>query len=169
VNPQDVLVLAAELGIGLAGFSSLSAALKSRGSKNHTRYQRARVNTLVFSSLGVALFAYVPMVLALALDDPGIPWQITSAIYGLWQLGGLIEHLRSVPAFRDQPDFSPGQVSIAAVAFALSIALNLYNVTIAATAWPLLASLACGLVVAGSRFMQLVASLWVDDAEPSAE
>ena len=74
MDPQEVLSLAAELGIGLAGFSSISAALKARRPTGEARFQKARVNTLVYSSLGVAFFAYLPMVLGVALEDHGGVW-----------------------------------------------------------------------------------------------
>ena len=160
MDPQSVLVLAAELGIGLAGFASVAAALQSRGSGEASRFLRARVNTLVYSSLGVALFGYAPMVLAIALDDPDRTWRISSLVYGTWQGLALADHLRSVPVFRHQPDFSRRQVGVAGAAFGLSIALNAYNFLVAAEAWPYLASLACSLVVAGSRFARLVRLFW---------
>ena len=127
------------------------------------RFRRARVSTLIYSSLGVSFFAYLPMVLTIALEDEAIVWRSTSAIYGFWQFLALAAHVRSYPTFRTQPDFSVGAVGLAALAFALSVTLNAYNVIAVAESWPFLASLACALVVAGSRFAQLVDSLWKDD------
>ena len=163
MESQDVLVLAAELGIGLAGFASLSAALRARVTDDRNRFQRARVSTLVITSLGVSFMAFLPMVLSLALADDRLLWRLVSALCGTWHLLTLIEHLRSVADFRTQPDFSPGAAALAAIAFTTSIGLNAFNAFSAATSWPFLGALLCALLVAGSRFVQLVDSLWADD------
>ncbi len=156
MDPQSVLVLAAELGVGIAGFSSIAAALGSRTSSAQREVRRAQVVLLVGASLAVSFFAYLPMVLALALPESLSFWRVASTLYAAWHIFILIRFvLRNLASRQTATRFR----WFTAFTIAIAVSLNIYNVVLAGVGWPYLASLACGLLVAGTSFIQLIGSV----------
>jgi len=161
--------VAAEIGIGVAGFSSIAAALftRSRPGKNHAQWLQFR--TLLVTSFGVTLLAYIPMVLgSTSLEEPGI-WTASSAVYFVWVL------LNSVIAFSDQEFRTLLRTRGATRLFAmismvfviLSFSLNLMNSLFVHASWPYLTALACGISIAFIQFASMLHMLWNADASPA--
>ena len=73
----ESLATIAELGIGLAGFSSIVVALGYR-SQRLGSLDRMRVIGLLLGSLGASLFATLPIVLADAGNAPSTIWRASS-------------------------------------------------------------------------------------------
>lgn len=104
--------------------------------------------------------AVLPMLIALALPGSSYIWLIPSFLYSLAHLTFVIQLVRRLPTWRELPGFSMQHTVFALSALSVSIGLNIYNLLYAGTSWPYLASLACGLAVPSSRFIQIVGSLW---------
>ena len=160
MDAQSVLILTAELGIGIAGFAAVAVAVAAQGSGKHSSLQVAQVNTMMFGSLGVVFFAYLPMLISLGMLESSATWRVPSVLYLLWHSGFAYRLARGIPAWREEAGFSVRHTWFAVWALSISMSLNLYNAALPGTSWPYLASLACGLAIPSSRFVQIVGSLW---------
>jgi hypothetical protein len=78
----DSLSTIAELGIGLAGFSSIVVALGYR-SRRLRPLDRMRVIGLLLGSLGAALLAVLPLILADSGNTPVVVWRASSAVFAV--------------------------------------------------------------------------------------
>jgi len=76
----------AQLGIGLAGFSGIVVALGYRP-QQLSSLDRVRVLALLFSSLGAALFATLPLILAASWSSPALIWRVSSLAFAAALLG----------------------------------------------------------------------------------
>ena len=164
MDVQSILVLIAELGIGIAGFAAVAVAVASQKSVQHSSLHVAQVNTMMFGSLGVVFMALLPMLIALAAPGSSFIWLVPSLLYAIAHLSFAIQLLRRMPTWRHQPGFSMQHTIFAFSALSMPIGLNTYNLLFAGTSWPYLASLACGLAVPSSRFIQIVGSLWQQES-----
>ncbi|MEO0436283.1 MAG: hypothetical protein AAF098_05190 [Pseudomonadota bacterium] len=168
MDVQSLLVLLAELGVGIAGFAAVAVAVASQSSGAHSRLQVAQVNTMMFGSLGVVFYALIPMLIALAVPESPAVWKVPSFLYMLSHIIFLVGLLKRIPAWRRFPGYDIRYTWFAVCALLVSVGLNFYNVVFLGTGWPFVASLACGLAIPSSRFVQIVESLWNVEDEPSA-
>jgi len=80
LNEQGQLVVIAEVGIALAGFSSLMAILGSRPAEADVVMDRIRLLASLVASLSTTAFALFPIVLGNFLSDPESVWRGASAL-----------------------------------------------------------------------------------------
>ena len=167
MDVQSLLVLLAELGVGIAGFAAVAVAVASQSSGAHSRLQVAQVNTMMFGSLGVVFFSLMPMLIAMAAPGSPAIWKVPSFLYMLSHIMFIIGLYKGVSAWRTLPGYDVRYTWFAVCALLVSVGLNFYNVLFLGAGWPFLASLACGLAIPSSRFVQIVGSLWKQEDEPS--
>lgn len=163
MDVQSLLVLLAELGVGIAGFAAVAVAVASQSSGAHSRLQVAQVNTMMFGSLGVVFFAMMPMLIALAVPESPAVWKVPSFLYMLSHLIFVFGLYKGIPLWRTLPGYDIRYTWFAVCALFVSIGLNIYNVVHLGAGWPFLASLAVGLAIPSSRFVQIVGSLWNEE------
>ena len=91
---DSALSTAAEVGIGIAGFSAIFAAVSRRDPERWGSNQQIAFNVLLVAS-GAAIFAcLMPFLLLSAGLSGGTPWAITSAVYGPWLIWIVTVRLR---------------------------------------------------------------------------
>ena len=155
MEPQATLAIAAEVGI--AGFSSIAAAVSARFGGDRARISWLQLRMLLQSSFAVVLAAYFPMILAATSLHPSSVWLVASSVYAAWLIIaiGLALRLHGLRAFNKV------NAALVATLTLASLAFHLYNVLVAVASWPYLAALACGLSVAFSQFVSLVRDLFI--------
>ena len=84
----DSLFVLAEVSIGLAGFTGITAALYARGTWHP--HDRWRAVSLLVMSFGALAFALIPYgLLSIGVPDPAV-WRISSAAFVVYTvIGGL--------------------------------------------------------------------------------
>ena len=157
MEPQATLATAAEVGIGIAGFSSIAAAIAARPAGGLARTSWLQLRLLLQSSFAVVLAAYLPMVLAATSLNESAIWFAASSAYATWLIFAIAMALRE----RGPRRFNTVNGALVATLTLASLAFHLYNVLVAVASWPYLAALACGLSVAFSQFVSLVRDLYI--------
>lgn len=72
----------AQLAIGLAGFTGLVSAVQS-GAHKSSREATLKVRQLLETSLGVAFYAFLPILIIPIVAAPDIAWRLSNAILAL--------------------------------------------------------------------------------------
>ena len=91
---ESALVVAAEVGIGIAGFSSVFVAIARRSSDDWQPSQAVLLEVLLFAS-GAAIFAsLLPFLLFEVGFSASSAWAVASAVYGLWLAGITVFRMR---------------------------------------------------------------------------
>lgn len=86
MDTQATLAIAAEIGIGVAGFSSIAAAVLTRSVRELVETRWVQLRTLFVTSLAIVLLAYLPMVLGAGSPSDTATWTVASGVYGAWVL-----------------------------------------------------------------------------------
>jgi len=79
VTAQDYLYACVEAGVALSGFAALAIALRSRGEREYTAYERKLVASLIERGLLAALFALAPMLVGSFTSTERAAWSVCSA------------------------------------------------------------------------------------------
>ena len=160
MDTQSTLAIAAEVGIGVAGFSSIATAVLSRSQPDQFEALWVQMRTLLLTSLAVIMLAYFPMVLGASLLDENSIWLAGSSIYALWVFATLVIFFRGYHKLSGQRGNKKIVANLTLVAAITSLTLNCMNVVFFQEAWPYLAALGCGLLVTFSQFVSLVRGFW---------
>ena len=162
MDVQSTLSIAAEVGIGVAGFSTIAAAVLSRPADEDLTLSWIQLRVLLTTSLGITLFAYAPMVVGVAIQEEALVWRICSSFYALWVLTVMaLVSTRTVRPLMSTAGIVRWSVVISFMLGITSVTLNSTNALFLATAWPYLSALACGILIAFVQFGQLVRGLWL--------
>ena len=111
LEASDLLQTFAEVGIGLAGFTGIVAALQSRSGE-----VGSELAYLIGYSIGSVLFALLPLLLMLALPSSA-SWRIASAL--LFTAGAVAFVPYWLPGSRLRPEVVPRRDLVGAVVMAL--------------------------------------------------
>ncbi|MBK7948034.1 MAG: hypothetical protein IPK00_04695 [Deltaproteobacteria bacterium] len=148
--PEDVLLMMAQLGVAIAGFNGVAAAL----SQGEPRSLRRGVigSVLITASASVIAWSVIPLVLLTTAMDPGFVWRGSSAGWALSQIGLLV--------FRDRQArrlaFAPNPVArVLRILALITSALQLWNAAVWAVAWPHVLAVTTSLVIAITAFFVL--------------
>ena len=155
MDPQTTLSTAAEVGIGIAGFSTIAATFAQRRGQAAPAATWVLLRSLLQSSAIVVFFCYLPMVLSQTGLHENHIWRFASCVYIAWIIFAFIQNMRDPVA--QSPDRSLRYISIGFGAVSLS--LNVANALFVTAAWPYLAALASGLFIAFSHFYSLIRQL----------
>jgi len=79
VTAHDYLYACVEAGVALSGFAALAIALRSRGDREYTAYERTLVASLIERGLMAALFALAPMLVGSFTSTEQSAWSVCSA------------------------------------------------------------------------------------------
>jgi hypothetical protein len=95
MNPNDTLSALAEVAAAFAGFSGVVAALGVNSLSELSALHRFRFANLLVVSVGAALFAFLPVVLAQFPLSAGAVWISSSALLAVFSLALLIVRWRA--------------------------------------------------------------------------
>lgn len=160
MDTQSTLAIAAEAGIGVAGFSSIATAVVSHSRGDQFESGWVQMRTLLVTSLAVVILSYFPMVLSAAELSRDLTWAIGSGVYAGWVAFTLITYLGGYHTLLNQPGHKKVLANSTLFLALTSLALNCINVLILRDDWPYLAALGCALLVTFSQFVSLVRSFW---------
>ena len=160
MDTQSTLSVAAEVGIGVAGFSSIATAVLSRSNPDQFDTLWVQMRTLLLTSLAVITLAYIPMVLGAAIIREQTLWMLGSGIYAGWVFITLTVFVSGYRKLSRQSGSKRVVANVTLVAALTSLTLNCANVLVLKQAWPYLAALGCGLIVTFSQFVSLVRIFW---------
>jgi hypothetical protein len=156
MNPQDVLLTLAQLGVAVPGFSGIVVVLGERA-RNATALGNAFLDVLLYGGIGVVLWALVPLVLLSAQLPTETVWIASSAGWSIQQV--LIIVLRAYQVRHTSTQTSrPDTVFLAFVFLGgtILLALQIANVVWLASAWPHLAGLVWWLMLSLVVFLRLM-------------
>ncbi len=158
IEGSEALLAAAEIAIGLAGFSGVVAAFSR--TREFPPEDRVRFLMLVGGAFFVVLLAFVPILLDLAGLSPSAVWRISSLF---WLIGvglglPLLAHGRRIILAHGRP--AP-LWSLALILLITSLAAaaqlgNVFEWPYSAGAVPYLVGLLAGLLGSGTIFVYLV-------------
>ncbi len=104
MEAKEVLILIAEIGIALAGFTGVITVV-GRPPGPLTAVEAFRLSQLLALSLGAVVLALVPLGLYHLGVDPPRLWQISSAAMAILSVGLLLGHLQPTRRFmREGPE-----------------------------------------------------------------
>ncbi len=79
MEASEILQTFAEVGIGLAGFTGIIAAVQSgRAEMNHE--QRSVYTHMIVYSVAIVLYSFLPLILMLAIQ-PSLAWRLASGTF----------------------------------------------------------------------------------------
>ena len=161
MDAESFLTTSAQIGIGIAGFSGIAAALGRRGEGAWTPQDITRMRILLRGSFGAVLASLLPVALAATPLAEATRWSVSSALYAAWIALSVMILLRE---WRRLVGLSAAPTSRYATLIyglaLLSLVLNLANLAIFRTAWPYLFSLLLTLTIAFVQFVRIVSELW---------
>lgn len=153
---ESVLSTAIEVGVGIAGFSGIIAAIGHRSQGEWTSVERVRLYSLLGSSFATVFFGFLPFILLSANVPEHLTWRTGSAIFGLCI--GVVAVIR----YRQFKSASPRlsrQESATFVFVGALAALQVANAVNIAADWPYLVGVIGALVVAAAQFVRLLVTL----------
>ncbi len=103
LSESDILQTFAEVGVAIAGFTGVVFFLGNRVDGEWSRAERLQFRILVDSSVGVVLFALLPVVLESRLSASAA-WRSSAGLLGVWGVASTIvwsrrfwPHLQAFP------------------------------------------------------------------------
>jgi hypothetical protein len=151
---ESALTVTAEVGIGIAGFSGLFAAVARRGPENWGGKEQVSLEILLLAS-GSAIFAsLLPFLLLESGISSSACWAIGSALYGSWQGGVLIMRVRQRRSLDTGP-LDGGSLSRYVVG-SVVVVLHATNSLFIQSSWPYMVGIYFQLIVSFLAFRRLL-------------
>jgi hypothetical protein len=151
---ESALTTTAEVGIGIAGFSGIFAAVARRNPANWGAREQVSLEVLLLAS-GSAIFASL---LPFLLLESGIGnsscWAISSAVYGSWQGGVLAKRASQGLRLGTWPPHGE-MLAVYVVGIAVVI-LHATNAVLIQAPWPYMVGIYFQLLVSFLAFRQLL-------------
>lgn len=149
---QEVLTSIIEVGIGIAGFSSIVVTLSRQ---TITEDIKVAFRQIWLQSGVIITFSAIPLILATADIDPASIYIVSSWLYGCFLVFGFVfGPVRK--RFRQHP------VLMIVITFPILI---FFNALYLGDAWPYLTILLAGIVMAFLSFYQLIQYMWRQNRE----
>jgi hypothetical protein len=165
METAGTLEVFAEIAIAIAGFSGVVVALS--GTAKSTVLDRTRLHMLLQASLMTAFFSLLPLVLFSTDLEPASIWGVASSCWILYMAVNLTTLRRRVGYTGPAPDtISRHLLTFVFGGVALILVLQVLNAAVMRLAWPHLAALLWGLIIASLFFVRLILSIW-SNGEPS--
>lgn len=160
MDTQATLAIAAEVGIGIAGFSSIATAILSRDLRDSANVHWVQVRTLLLTSIAVVMLSYLPMVIGLSPLQEDARWVVASSVYIAWTILVIVIGLRGFAQLLAIRGLTRMLASLTLGLALASVIFNLLNVVSIHKPWPYIAALCCGMLIAFMQFGLLVRGLW---------
>lgn len=161
MDTQATLSVAAEIGIGVAGFSTITAAVLSRSDSEDLTVSWIQLRVLLVTSLAVTLLAYAPMIVGSAVRGDATIWRVCSSLYALWVLLVMLMGIGALKHLKSASSLIRRSAALSVLLSLTSITLNIVNALYLTTSWPYLTALACGILIAFVQFGLLITGLWL--------
>ena len=84
MTAHNYLYACVEAGVALSGFAALAIALRSRGDREYTAYERTLVASLIERGLLAALFSLAPMLVGSFTSTEQAAWSVCSAAFFIY-------------------------------------------------------------------------------------
>jgi uncharacterized membrane protein len=151
---ESALTVTAEVGIGIAGFSGLFAAVARRSPENWGATEQVSLEILLLAS-GSAIFAsLLPFLLLESGIRDSSSWAISSAVYGSW-LGGILV-MRARQRLRLDTGPLKGE-ALARYVFGIAVVvLHATNLVFVQSPWPYMVGIYFQLLVSFLAFSRLL-------------
>ncbi len=149
---EAVLTSFIEVGIGIAGFSSIVVALSRSTISEEMKIAFLQIWT---QSGAIIVFSGIPLILEAAQVDRALLYVISSYIYGVFLalvmvLGPMRKRIKTHP------------ILIIAYSFPVIV---LFNAVFLGQAWPYLLILLGGIFLAFLSFYQLILDMWSNESD----
>lgn len=95
MEQHEILRSLSEIAIAITGFSGIVAALMHRSVTNVDLSDRVSLSTLLGTSLGVALFGYMPDLTRAAFESETTAWRVAVFLFATFHLGSLAGALKN--------------------------------------------------------------------------
>ena len=156
MEPQDLLIVSAELGVAIAGFAGVVSVFGARRREEWSFVERFRLESLLTASLTTVALALLGLVLLAADVESSSAWRLSSSA---WALSAVFFLSRSYSRLRVALA-EGGTVSrpySAAVygSLGFAIVLQIWNVVAVGEFWPFFVGLSLGLLCAASFFRRV--------------
>ena len=154
---ESALTATAEVGIGIAGFSGIFAAIARRNPEDWGARQQVSLGVLLLAS-GSAIFAsLLPFLLLEAGVSSAACWTIGSAIYGSWLGGVLVMRARQGLRLGTWPpqDWESTARYVGGIAVVI---LHAINSAVIQAPWPYMVGIYYQLLVSFLAFRHLLGS-----------
>lgn len=153
---ESVLSSVIEVGIGVAGFSGIVAAISRRSREEWSSVERIRLNSLLGSSFSAIFFSFLPFILLSAGMSIVLTWRTSSAVLGLLLIMVVVVRFRQ---FKKASSQMSRQETATFVWVGGLAALQIVNVVVIEADWPFLVGVLGSLGVATAQFVRLLAKL----------
>jgi hypothetical protein len=159
----ELLIGIAEIATALAGFTGVVVAFGSRSEGAWHPGDRLRLGFLLEASLTAGGFSLLALLLLSLLDDRAITWTIISGLWFIFMCFSLWFSHRRI----DRNSDAHGDVDrianrLTAGSFMAVMALQLVNIFLWHTLWPVLAAVILNLAGAAMQFARLIRSAFRD-------
>ena len=154
MNAESFLSSIVEIGIGIAGFAGIIAAIRSQRLTSWPTLQRLQLQILFFASAAAILFALLPAFLAeTGLTDATL-WRVASVGMILWLVLAIGFRYRQANRAGVTMPIPRPMIVLASV----SLVLQIGNVAVLASAWPYLFGITLLIANGFSMFLLLLLS-----------
>lgn len=138
MGEAETLSTIAEVSVAFAGFSGVVAAFGRRDPREWPFAERSRFRALIETSIAGALLALFPLALVTTPMSPAFVWHSSSlALVAYVVLSAFVTYRKSRLATRgERSEISSSLLGAVALCDVLIVALNVFNLVVAGTAWP---------------------------------
>jgi hypothetical protein len=164
VVEQDFLLAISQVSVGLAGFSAIVGLLGSRSGRSDLRVDALRMQVMLETSLMVAAYAFLPVLVSSFDFEVWTTWRISSAGFLIVAIPYEFVAMRRT---KDMPDMRLNRLNVNTINWALSFTADAIMLVVLiglfgsrASALYLLA-ISFLLVLAGTLFVQFASSTFV--------
>jgi len=156
MRPEEILTTLAQLGIAVAGFSGIVVVLGARVREGAV-LENVLLNVLLTGSVGVVLWALIPLLMLSAQIQDHVVWVVASAGWSAQQV--LVLVMRAYQARRMSSQVARPDTAFFVLALVGGIGmlvLQIANIVWLSSAWPHLAGLAWWLMLSFVVFLRLM-------------
>jgi hypothetical protein len=162
-SPDAILGSIIEVGIAIAGFTGIVAALI--GQRDLESTQKYYLSMVIVSSIASVAFAFLPMVLAVSSVPVSLAWTLSSAAFVVYFFVIGSYRRRQARVFGHDVLWGPRLLKIVFTCIWLAMMLQVVNVVLIRDAWPYLVMLVSYLMWSFSLFVALFWTL-LEPADP---
>lgn len=161
---QDLLLAIAEVSVGLAGFSAIVGLLGSRSGRSDIRVDVLRLQVMLETSLLVAAYSFLPVLVSSFDFEVWTTWRISSAAFLIVSIPNEWVALRRT---KDMPEMKLNRVNINTVNWTLSLTADFIMLVVLIGAFEpragalYLLAIFSVLLMSGVLFVQFAASTFM--------
>ncbi len=154
---ESILTTTAEVGIAIAGFSGIAAALSGR-QEPWSDSDRVRFQMLLRTSMSAVFFSLIPLVLELAKLSGSTLWRASSALWLVYITVSVaaVSPTMARSAQTDSEPLSRVALTVFLGTLVAQITMQAVNAAWLASAWPFVTTVVLSLLLATMYFIRLL-------------